>query len=308
MPAVWNSGSDWISCGGMFLIHSVISSGDVLMWCFLIWSLMTVVSTKLSQTSLRIWSVSSSDSVPPLGLLPLGHGVLDGGLVGSDVDRLAVDRTDRRPGEEPALAGDPAQVEDHPREEGDRDEVDDRFGCVAEGLHHSHAKLSAVPGGIATGCWPMAAGGQRLSSPWCPTAPELDRLAAAGRSNRTSTCFAPLAEGLRKRGALGEAAAIAVRGVTARPGVPARPAGARAHLPRPATTGTPRQCANCGLPWRSTPGIRSCWTRSISCGRQRRCGMPEADSASASDRSAIVGDQADDESAEAGMTVTTCRR
>ena len=47
--------------------------------------------------------------------------------------------------------------------------------------------------------------------------PELDRLAARWAEQPSSTCFAPLAEGLRKRGALDEAAALAVQGVAARP-------------------------------------------------------------------------------------------
>jgi tetratricopeptide (TPR) repeat protein len=47
--------------------------------------------------------------------------------------------------------------------------------------------------------------------------PELDRLAARWADQPTSTCFAPLAEGLRKSGALDEAGMIAIRGVTARP-------------------------------------------------------------------------------------------
>jgi tetratricopeptide (TPR) repeat protein len=47
--------------------------------------------------------------------------------------------------------------------------------------------------------------------------PELDRLAARWAEQPGSTCFAPLAEGLRKRGALDEAVAIAVKGVAARP-------------------------------------------------------------------------------------------
>jgi tetratricopeptide (TPR) repeat protein len=47
--------------------------------------------------------------------------------------------------------------------------------------------------------------------------PELDRLAARWSEQPDGTCYAPLAEGLRQRGALGEAAAIAVRGVAGRP-------------------------------------------------------------------------------------------
>lgn len=49
------------------------------------------------------------------------------------------------------------------------------------------------------------------------THPELDRLAARWADQPTSTCFAPLAEGLRKSGALQEAATIAVRGAALRP-------------------------------------------------------------------------------------------
>jgi tetratricopeptide (TPR) repeat protein len=47
--------------------------------------------------------------------------------------------------------------------------------------------------------------------------PELDRLAARWADQPTSTCFASLAEGLRKSGALQEAGAVAVRGVALRP-------------------------------------------------------------------------------------------
>jgi tetratricopeptide (TPR) repeat protein len=47
--------------------------------------------------------------------------------------------------------------------------------------------------------------------------PELDRLAVRWADQPASTCFAPLAEGLRKSGALQEAATVAVRGVALRP-------------------------------------------------------------------------------------------
>ncbi|MGH7524740.1 MAG: tetratricopeptide repeat protein [Gemmatimonadales bacterium] len=47
--------------------------------------------------------------------------------------------------------------------------------------------------------------------------PELDRLAARWAEQPSSTCFAPLAEGLRKRGALDEAVAVALKGVAVRP-------------------------------------------------------------------------------------------
>lgn len=47
--------------------------------------------------------------------------------------------------------------------------------------------------------------------------PELDRLATRWAEQADSACFAPLAEGLRQRGALDEAAAVAVRGVAERP-------------------------------------------------------------------------------------------
>ena len=47
--------------------------------------------------------------------------------------------------------------------------------------------------------------------------PDLDRLAARWADHPTSTCFAPLAEGLRKSGALDEARAVALGGVTRRP-------------------------------------------------------------------------------------------
>jgi tetratricopeptide (TPR) repeat protein len=47
--------------------------------------------------------------------------------------------------------------------------------------------------------------------------PELDRLAARWAAEPEGTSFAPLAEGLRQRGALDDAAAIAVRGVAGRP-------------------------------------------------------------------------------------------
>ncbi|MGH7593099.1 MAG: tetratricopeptide repeat protein [Gemmatimonadales bacterium] len=48
--------------------------------------------------------------------------------------------------------------------------------------------------------------------------PELDRLATRWADQPGSTCFAPLAEGLRKSGALPEAAAVATRGVALLPG------------------------------------------------------------------------------------------
>jgi len=47
--------------------------------------------------------------------------------------------------------------------------------------------------------------------------PELDRLATRWAEQADSTCFAPLAEGLRQRGELEEATAFAVRGVARRP-------------------------------------------------------------------------------------------
>jgi tetratricopeptide (TPR) repeat protein len=47
--------------------------------------------------------------------------------------------------------------------------------------------------------------------------PELDRLAARWADQPDGTGFAPLAEGLRQRGALEQAAAIAIRGVAGRP-------------------------------------------------------------------------------------------
>ena len=47
--------------------------------------------------------------------------------------------------------------------------------------------------------------------------PELNRLAALWEAQPTSTCFAPLAEALRKRGALEQATAVAAAGIAARP-------------------------------------------------------------------------------------------
>ena len=47
--------------------------------------------------------------------------------------------------------------------------------------------------------------------------PELNRLAALWESQPKSTCFAPLAEALRKHGALEQATAVAIAGIAARP-------------------------------------------------------------------------------------------
>ena len=47
--------------------------------------------------------------------------------------------------------------------------------------------------------------------------PELSRLAALWESQPNSTCFAPLAEALRKRGALEQATAVATAGIAAQP-------------------------------------------------------------------------------------------
>ena len=55
------------------------------------------------------------------------------------------------------------------------------------------------------------------------TSPELDRLAARLRDRPESRCFAALADGLRKLGAVDDAAAIAERGVRFHPGfIPGR--------------------------------------------------------------------------------------
>jgi tetratricopeptide (TPR) repeat protein len=66
-----------------------------------------------------------------------------------------------------------------------------------------------------------------------PYGVELDRLASLWADQPTSSCFAALAEALRKRGALDEAASVAVAGVAARPEyLPGHMVMARIHFDR----------------------------------------------------------------------------
>jgi tetratricopeptide (TPR) repeat protein len=75
-----------------------------------------------------------------------------------------------------------------------------------------------------------------------PHGPELDRLAARLAERPDSTCFAALAEGLRKGGALEEAASVARRGVTARPDyLPGHLVLARVHRDRQQWTDAERE-------------------------------------------------------------------
>ena len=68
--------------------------------------------------------------------------LLNDRLVGPRVDALAVDLADRGLGQQTGAARDAAQVEHQPGEEGESDDDHQRFGGVAEGLHHRDSRDS----------------------------------------------------------------------------------------------------------------------------------------------------------------------
>ncbi len=67
--------------------------------------------------------------------LAIVDGLLDHPLVGAGIHALAIDVADGGSGEQAGIAGDPAQVDDEPGEEGDGQDHHEGFGRIAESLH-----------------------------------------------------------------------------------------------------------------------------------------------------------------------------